>query len=310
MTISCLMVHWLERLVDSKILPTGASLLEFGPQDIATPRAVVETVARRLLPRDDADRRIAAIFEGAEARRSSQRDFYGVFGIARYAALDPFDDRADYRYDLGRFVPMFGRYDVITNFGTAEHVFDIANVFRTAHRLLRPGGILLNVLPAQGEVDHGFYNVHPVLFHMMAVHAGYEICDFQYIDDIAWRTECQNRTPTDRFDFDGLPLHPAAVTDHDGFRRQAFDRLVRNVSARSTDAEAAAPPVFDYCFVALRKRAGGRFRPPYQYTERAPVPWANLETLAATMARRVWRRLRPLARILWRAGRRIVRGWR
>jgi SAM-dependent methyltransferase len=198
-----------------------------------------------------------------------------LFGIGSYDALDPFDGRAKYRYDLGRFVPIFRRYDVISNFGTAEHVFDIANVFRTAHRLLRPGGILLNVLPAQGDVDHGFYNIHPVLFRMMAAHAGYEICDLQYIDDIARRTDAQCKTTDSRFDFDALPLRLADMADGDAFKRMAFDRLATNLALRREPAGDVLPPVFDYCFAALRKVTSGRYRAPYQYTERPPSRWAN-----------------------------------
>lgn len=275
MTISCLMVHWFERLASQGIIAPRARLLEFGPQDVSTPREVVEAVANRLHAPHEAERRIAAIFDGPGARRDCQGNFYGLFGVSSYRSLDPFDDRADYRYDLGRFVPVFGRYDVVTNFGTAEHVFDIANVFGTAHRLLKEGGLLLNVLPAYGDIDHGFFNIHPVLYKTMALHSGYEICDFHYIDDIAWRTERQSAAPQDMFDFDDLPIRPQEISDSAALKRLVHDTMMANAAKRNLSA-ATPPPVFDYCFVALRKTRAGRFVAPYQYSERPPSRWSNL----------------------------------
>lgn len=298
MTISCLMVHWFERLAHRGIITPGSRMLEFGPQDVSTPREVVEAIANRLYGPDEGERRISAIFDGPGARRDCQRNFYGLFGVSSYRSLDPFDDRADYRYDLGRFVPVFGRYDIITNFGTAEHVFNIANVFGTAHRLLSDGGLLLNVLPAYGDIDHGFFNVHPVLFRTMAQHSGYEICDFQYIDDIAWRTDEQCASPQNVFDFEGLPIRAASMADSAVFKRLVHDRMIANAAKRASSTETSRQPVFDYCFVALRKTKAGHFVAPYQYSERPPSRWSNLWAFVsgARLRGQVRRKVRDLAR--------------
>jgi hypothetical protein len=57
-----------------------------------------------------------------------------------------------------------GSFVCITNIGTSERIFNIAEVFSYFHRLLRPGAVVLHVLPCCGDLNHGFYSVHRTLF--------------------------------------------------------------------------------------------------------------------------------------------------
>jgi len=278
MVMSCLMVHWLERLARTGVVRPGQSMLEFGPQDVDVPRALVQASAARLLGEAEAARRVARAYDGEGFHRTRQAEFYGMFGIASYASLDPFDPRAEYRYDLGAKAPLSAKFDVVTNFGTAEHVFNIANVFRTAYDLLPVGGILLNVNPAHGDIDHGFYNLHPILFRTLAQHSGFEIADLHFIDDIAARTERQKQIPTAPFDFDTLPIRLADMSDEARFKRLVYDRFIANATDPARPSlwpGAEAPMVFDYDFVALRRTSSRRFQAPYQYTEKPPSRWFN-----------------------------------
>lgn len=265
------MVHWLERLTKKGVLKPGQSIIEFGPQDIDIRPRFLKAVISRLHGEAEADRRIAEAYDAEAFRTNEQRKFYSIFGPDKYCSLDPFDDRSEYRYDLGARVPIFQKFDVVTNFGTAEHVFNIANVFKTAFDLLPVGGIYLNVNPAHGDIDHGLFNLHPILFRTLAAHSGFEIADFQFIDDIAVRTELVKGSPDTPFDFDALPIKLADMGDEAGFKKLVYERFIQS----ATDASRAAvwggqpaPAVFDYNFVALRKTRGGRFRNPYQYSEK------------------------------------------
>jgi SAM-dependent methyltransferase len=42
-------------------------------------------------------------------------------------------------------------FDVVTDFGTAEHVGDVYGVFANVHDICRPGGIMVHVLPHTGH---------------------------------------------------------------------------------------------------------------------------------------------------------------
>ena len=68
------------------------------------------------------------------------------------------------------------------NHGTAEHIFNIAQVFRTIHEHTRTGGLMLHESPFTGWVDHGFYNLQPTLFFDLAQHNRYAIRRM-YVED-------------------------------------------------------------------------------------------------------------------------------
>lgn len=67
--------------------------------------------------------------------------------------------------DLNEPLPpeLAGRYDLVVDGGTLEHVFDIAQGLRNVATLVRPGGCVVHHSPA-GMGNHGFYNLNPTLF--------------------------------------------------------------------------------------------------------------------------------------------------
>jgi SAM-dependent methyltransferase len=98
-----------------------------------------------------------------------------VFDCETYRAIDLNGTEAAWRFDLNGPIPLAETFDVVTNFGTSEHVFDQAQLFRSIHALTRPGGLMLHAVPTQGGPDHGFYNYHPTFFHDLAGANGYRL---------------------------------------------------------------------------------------------------------------------------------------
>jgi hypothetical protein len=72
------------------------------------------------------------------------------------------------KLDLNTPVQLDRRFDVVINHGTAEHIFNVAQVFRTAHDYTLPDGYMIHESPFTGWVDHGFYNMQPTLFFDLA----------------------------------------------------------------------------------------------------------------------------------------------
>jgi hypothetical protein len=68
-----------------------------------------------------------------------------------------------------------GNFNLVINHGTAEHIFNIANVFRVMHDACAVGGLMIHESPFTGWVDHGFYCLQPTLFWDVAAANGYEI---------------------------------------------------------------------------------------------------------------------------------------
>lgn len=78
-------------------------------------------------------------------------------------------------------------WDVVYNHGTAEHIFNIAQVFRSMHEQALDGGLLIHESPFTGWVDHGFYCLQPTLFWDVAAANNYKM-EFVGIEHLASRT--------------------------------------------------------------------------------------------------------------------------
>lgn len=104
------------------------------------------------------------------------RDFWTWLGF-QYAAIDidgsPGSIPLDLNFDA---VPddAAGKFDLVTNFGTTEHVANQLNAFKVVHDLAALGGVMLHHLPAQGMLNHGLINYNPKFFWMLARSNGYK----------------------------------------------------------------------------------------------------------------------------------------
>jgi len=67
-----------------------------------------------------------------------------------------------------------GKFDVITNMGTSEHVKDNKQCFENIHNLCRDGGIMIHLLPATGT-KHGIRQYDSDWFEKLAADKNYEV---------------------------------------------------------------------------------------------------------------------------------------
>ncbi|MBF0296947.1 MAG: hypothetical protein HQL96_17320 [Magnetococcales bacterium] len=79
------------------------------------------------------------------------------------------------RLDLNTPIDLGRRFGVVLNIGTAEHVFNQFQVFKTMHDHALAGGLMVHVLPFTGWIDHGFYNFQPTFFWDLAAANRYEV---------------------------------------------------------------------------------------------------------------------------------------
>ena len=103
----------------------------------------------------------------------------------RYAAFDVYSTGATRAFDLNSDSLGWrdrGRYDVVTNCGTSEHVANQFNIFKVAHDALKVGGVMLNFVPFFGQVDHGLINYHPKFFTSLIANNGYALLYFGLSD--------------------------------------------------------------------------------------------------------------------------------
>jgi len=265
-------IEWLSTLALRSQIPAAAAVLDLGPQDLWIEREPLQHIARRHLGGADCERTLDAIFDGKSPRPGAQPAFYSIFGGGSYRSLDLTDPRADFALDLNLPLPVdVGCYDVVTNFGTTEHVFNIGQAFANIHKLLKVGGIQLHAIPSYGYIDHGFYNIHPCTYLDMARANEYEIVDVLYIDNINVRMARPiNAKP---FDFSTLPIKLSDMSDTVPLMTKAAMLFHHNLQSAETqkvltamvpkeglNSRVAMPDkrlpifiVFDLMFVALRR---------------------------------------------------------
>jgi hypothetical protein len=103
------------------------------------------------------------------------RDFWAWLGFD-YAAVDfdgsPGSIPLDLNFDPAP-KPHVGKHQLVTNFGTTEHVANQLNAFKLIHDFTALDGLMLHALPMQGMLNHGLVNYTPKFFWMLARSNGY-----------------------------------------------------------------------------------------------------------------------------------------
>lgn len=99
--------------------------------------------------------------------------WYEARGCGRYVSIDG-NGKGTLTADLNKPVKL-EPFDLVTDFGTGEHIFDQAQVWRTLHELTKPGGFIAFDRPAQGYGKHCYYLTNECLFHDIAEANGYRV---------------------------------------------------------------------------------------------------------------------------------------
>lgn len=133
-------------------------ILQLGKQDVICTPAQFENVLKK--------------FNHAAPRLQQDRlddiTFFKIMGFDDVESMDASAyEGADIIADLNNPVPahLKGRYDVIFDGGTSEHIFNFPQVLKNIFDLLKPGGIVIHASPSHNHVDHGFYMFSPTVFY-------------------------------------------------------------------------------------------------------------------------------------------------
>ncbi len=184
MAISAQYLQIVRALFEHGMLPQNGALLEVGEANwydtsnvdllVSDVKTLVDVPARRdaLLARLETileNRDIAHMFEAAKV-------FYELyFAPSDLQAIDLNGTKIAKPLDLNKAVTLDRRFDVVFNHGTAEHIFNIGQVFRTVHEYTLPGGLMIHESPFTGWIEHGFYSLQPTLFFDLAAYNRYQV---------------------------------------------------------------------------------------------------------------------------------------
>ncbi|MDJ0942200.1 MAG: hypothetical protein QNJ30_01955 [Kiloniellales bacterium] len=157
-----------------ELLDQNPSVLELGNQTFNSSTDALDSVIERSQGRAHID------LKGLKELRSSldtsdkqsAAGYYRCLGFSQYEAIDINDTYGSKVMDLNKDVrEAYGftsTYDLVTNNGTGEHIFDQASVLRNMHNMTKANGIMVHVMPMLNYVNHGFYCFHPSLYYSLA----------------------------------------------------------------------------------------------------------------------------------------------
>jgi hypothetical protein len=107
-------------------------------------------------------------------------EFFEDLGFSDYLSIDVNEELKSIAMDLNFILKdkydYNEKFDLVTNNGTGEHIFDQRTVFENMHNLCEVDGIMLNILPLSPWLNHGFYNYNPNLFRDIVSANRYEWC--------------------------------------------------------------------------------------------------------------------------------------
>jgi SAM-dependent methyltransferase len=165
------------------LIKTGGTLIEFGQANWYGD-VTLDTLAAdiKAFAAPTAEAALRAELEALASAQPKFMDFdlakvfYSCFlQHSAHVAVDLHGTKTALKLNLNEPLPDMGQYDIMFDFGTGEHVFDIRQFFANAHNVTRPGGLMIHGLPWTGWIDHGFYNFQPTVYFDIAAANGYTL---------------------------------------------------------------------------------------------------------------------------------------
>lgn len=155
------------------------------------------------------------------------RTFFEFLGIpkSQYYDIDKFEfDKPVILHDLQK--PLDEHYHNFFNFildiGTMEHIFDVKAVMSNIVNAAKIGGYVLQMLPMQNFINHGFYQFSPTLFYDFYTANGFEIVESYVIETKGTRYRFHNYKQEK--DYIGLFFNPANRLGTCFFVRKVFKK--------------------------------------------------------------------------------------
>ncbi|MDQ2066589.1 class I SAM-dependent methyltransferase [Xinfangfangia sp. CPCC 101601] len=106
-------------------------------------------------------------------------------GYPTIEAMDFTDaEGAQHVHDLNHPAPahLHEQFDIVIDGGTTEHIFHIGQALDSCHAMLKPGGLFLSYVSADGWFGHGFFQTGPDVPWRYWHHArGYEMLEVSLV---------------------------------------------------------------------------------------------------------------------------------
>ncbi len=113
--------------------------------------------------------------------RCSSKHLWKSLGIENYSSIDINEEHGSLKHDLN--LPFekkdyFNKFDIVTDVGSCEHVFNIPEAYKTVHKITKPGGLIIIYQAKIG--GNGYYQFDRFFFEGLAAANNYKIVISNY----------------------------------------------------------------------------------------------------------------------------------
>jgi len=165
--------------VAADILDRDASVVELGSQELDLTADWLEGFATTRKQNRHLNA-LRALSSEADSIAERTREFYAALGMDQYSSIDINGQLNSLPFDLNSSIEeryaFTEHFDLVTNNGTTEHLFNQQAVFDNIHRLTAIGGLMLHAVPFLNYINHCFFNYSPTFFYNLATANRYDLC--------------------------------------------------------------------------------------------------------------------------------------
>lgn len=104
------------------------------------------------------------------------KDYFKSLGF-KHTSIDLDGNFGSLVLDLTtKLTDFYNKYDIITNFGTSEHIENQYACFENIHYFCKDSGVMVHSVPLPGSwIKHCKYHYPPVFFDQLGLACGYEV---------------------------------------------------------------------------------------------------------------------------------------
>ena len=127
--------------------------------------------------------------------RTSSKELYKLIGIDNYNSIDINGELDSIPFDLNMPLEdksLFNKFDIVTDFGSCEHVFNVSECYRTMHKLTKVNGlIIINQAVFKGN---GYFQFDRSFMEGIAAANNYKIIFASYVINVGKKSSGSNNS--------------------------------------------------------------------------------------------------------------------
>ena len=169
-------------LYDLGYLKNSKSIIEIGSQEIQMHKEDLKQLFDNAGLKSDLVDKYPNMNNWPERPYCPSKYFYESLGIKEYQSIDINGDHGALVHDLNKPFEdksKFNKFDIVTDHGSCEHAFNIAECYRTMHNLAKPGGYII-VAQAVWK-GNGYFKFDESFFEGIAAANYYKIIFNSYV---------------------------------------------------------------------------------------------------------------------------------